>query len=218
MITAESGEPPEVRAAAAERLTFFADAVIAIAVTLLALELPVPSGVTNADLLHSAYEHRQEYLAFVISFLVISVQWRSHHQTFRHVAVVSPRLTGLTLGWLFLQVITPFATKVITGDGGFQFRFGFYALVEAAAFVMFVLMVREIRRSRLYREGTPPEALSRPARGAGMMAVAFGISIPLSFVTGWAYVAWIVPRALASILFRRRKNRSPETGSTAADG
>ena len=52
------------RAVAAERLTFFSDAVIAIAITLLALELPVPSGETNHDLLHSVGELRAEYIAF----------------------------------------------------------------------------------------------------------------------------------------------------------
>ena len=113
----ESEGELEVRAIAAERLTFFADAVIAIAVTLLALDLPVPAGDTNSAMLHSAFDHRDGYLAFCISFLVIASHWRGHHSVFRYVTHLDGRLTGLTIGWLFLQVVTPFATRVITGNG-----------------------------------------------------------------------------------------------------
>src|SRR4051794_6272309 len=113
----ESAGAVEVRAIAAERLTFFGDAVIAIALTLLALELPLPEGTTNAEVLHSAFEHRESYLAFLISFMVIGAHWRGHHQVFRYVTSISGPVTTLTIYWLLMQVITPFATHVLTGDG-----------------------------------------------------------------------------------------------------
>ncbi|MEC3979770.1 TMEM175 family protein [Amycolatopsis sp. H20-H5] len=87
----------EVRAVAAERLTFFGDAVIAIALTLLALELPLPEGATNGELLHSALEHRWEYIAFLVSFLVIGAHWSGHHRVFRYVTSLGGKLGTLTL-------------------------------------------------------------------------------------------------------------------------
>jgi uncharacterized membrane protein len=180
-----------VRAVAAERLSFFTDAVIAIALTLLALELPLPEGTSNADLLHSAFEHREEYGAFLVSFFVIGAHWRGHHLVYRHVAAPSNALTWLTLCWLLMQVVTPFATKVLTGDGAFQARFVFYAAVQAIACLLFVLVVREVRRAGLQRGTTPPRALTLATARAGAMAGAFLVSMPLSFVTDYAFVCWL---------------------------
>ena len=122
-------ESLEVRAIAVERLTFFADAVIAIAITLLALDLPVPTGETNRELLHSVGEHYPEYIAFLISFLVVGAHWRGHHRTFRYVTLLGGQLPRLTMYWLLMQVITPFATRVLTSDGAFQARFIFWIAV-----------------------------------------------------------------------------------------
>lgn len=51
---------------AAERLIFFSDAVAAIAITLLALGLPVPRGSTDPVVLDSLRSHSSAYLAFLI--------------------------------------------------------------------------------------------------------------------------------------------------------
>ncbi|WP_420309468.1 TMEM175 family protein [Streptomyces sp. YS-B37] len=205
-------EDMEIRAVSAERLTFFGDAVVAIALTLLALELPVPEGSTNSEMWHSATSHRESYLAFMISFVVIAAHWRAHHRVFRHVTATNSRLTSYTMYWLLTLVITPFATDVIGGHGAFQFRFVFYAAVQCAACLLFILMVREIPREGLARPGTPPEIFSRSIRRIGMVALGFLTSIPVSLVTHWAYVCWIVV-PLADSVIDTRKGRTAPQGS-----
>ncbi len=200
----------EIQAVSADRLTFFGDAVVAIALTLLALELPVPEGSTNSELWHSATSHRESYLAFMISFVVIAAHWRSHHRVFRYVTATNRRLTPLTMYWLLTLVITPFATDVIGGHGAFQARFIFYATVQFAACLLFILMVREVRQDRLYRVGTPPEVFSRAIRRIGMVALGFLVSIPVSLVTGWAYLCWIVVPVFDSIVDSRRSRSAQE--------
>ncbi|HKN98278.1 MAG TPA: TMEM175 family protein [Pseudonocardiaceae bacterium] len=199
----------EVRSLAVERLTFFADAVIAIAITLLALDLPVPDGTTNGQMWHDALAHRDVYLAFAISFLVISAHWRGHHNMFRYVTYLDGRLTGLTLCWLFCQVVTPFATRVITGEGAFQLRFDFYVLVQVAAFVTFTLMVREIEVRRLHRDDVPPGIFRRTYLRELGMATGFVLSVPVAFFTGWAYVLWAAGPFLVN-LYRRVRGPRPE--------
>lgn len=195
----------EVRAVSAERLTFFGDAVVAIALTLLALELPVPEGSTNSELWHSATSHRESYLAFMISFVVIAAHWRAHHRVFRHVTATNSRLTSYTLYWLLTLVITPFATDVIGGRGAFQARFAFYAAVQFAACLLFILMVRELPREGLARPGTPPEVFSRSIRRIGMVALGFLISIPVSLATHWAYACWVVVPLIDSAIDTRKR-------------
>lgn len=190
-----SVDPPEradtdVRAIAVERLTFFADAVIAIAITLLALDLPVPRGDTNAAMWHSTLGNAEAYLAFAISFLVIARRWAAHHHIFRYVTHLDGRLRGFTMAWLFTQVVTPFATRVIVGEGAFQFRFGFYVLVQLVSQVMFTLMVREVESRHLYRDDTPPNLFRRTYFREAGMAAGFLVAVPVSFFTEWAYACW----------------------------
>ncbi|HEX5120412.1 MAG TPA: TMEM175 family protein [Pseudonocardiaceae bacterium] len=198
----------EVRSLAVERLTFFADAVVAIAITLLALDLPVPQGDTNSQIWHDILAHRDEYLAFAISFMVISAHWRGHHAVFRYVTYLDGRLSGLTMGWLFFQVVTPFATRVITGDGAFQFRFYFYVLVQIGAFVLFTLMVREIETRHLYRNDTPAHMFRHIYVRELGMATGFLISLPVALFTGWAYACWAAG-PLAVNAYRRVRGRLP---------
>ena len=80
-----------------ERLTFFTDAVVAIAMTLLVL--PLTEGVSEAaadGLSTSEYlrEYSDQLLAFALSFVIIASFWRAHHALFEHVAAYSSRCSG----------------------------------------------------------------------------------------------------------------------------
>lgn len=204
----------EVRAIAVERLTFFADAVIAIAITLLALELPVPEGSTNSELLHSIREHGHEYVAFLISFIVVGAHWAGHHRVFRYVTAMTGRLSRVTIYWLLMQVVTPFATKVLTGDGAFQVRFILYAAVQTVGGVLFLVMIRLVREGGVLRDDTPPGAMRAASIRTAVMAGAFGISMPVSFVSRpAAYGCWIVIPLVGTrlvMLLRRRTQPGPE--------
>jgi uncharacterized membrane protein len=67
-----------------DRLIFFSDAVAAIAITLLAIDLPVPTGDTISEFSSSVRHNAGHYLAFLIGFLAISAAWSHHHDIFRY--------------------------------------------------------------------------------------------------------------------------------------
>ena len=103
-----------------ERLIFFSDAVFAIAITLLALDLRLPGGgesPDNAQLLAQLLEIWPKYLSYVVSFLAIGTFWLGHHRRFRLIKRYDRGL--FTLNLLFLMVIAfiPFPTSVISESG-----------------------------------------------------------------------------------------------------
>ena len=80
-----SDDEREIDAKAAERLTFFSDAVVAIAITLLAIDLPVPEGGSLSLFWTSVRHDDGHYLAFLLSFVAIAAAWFDHHDLFRYV-------------------------------------------------------------------------------------------------------------------------------------
>ena len=197
----------EGSALSAERQMLFTDAVVAIAITLLALELPVPEGSTNGEFWHSAWSDRGEYLSFLISFLVIWAHWSGHRLMFRSVATFDRLLSSLNGLWLLMIVIIPFATKVIGGDKAFQARFGLYAGIQTLTCVIFLLMAWHVKRARLYRDGVPMLRFERGMRRSGILAIGFAVSIPVSFVTGWAYLCWAAAPLVSDAIDRWIRGR-----------
>lgn len=97
-----------------ERVLFFSDAIVAIAITLLALELrlPVPDDQTlhYADLLRPWHL----YLAFLLSFINISSFWNLHHRLFIYIKKMDDRLKLINTCWLFFIVTLPFSSSVLS--------------------------------------------------------------------------------------------------------
>ena len=93
-----------------ERLVFFSDAVFAIAVTLLVLEIHPPQD--TRQLLHGLAALWPSYLSYAISFLLIGQVWANHHVMFDHIRVADR--TVLFLNTLLLMDIAflPFAAAV----------------------------------------------------------------------------------------------------------
>jgi uncharacterized membrane protein len=199
----------EVEGRAADRLTFFSDAVVAIAITLLALELPVPEGVTNADVLHQINDdYISEYLAFFISFAVISAHWFGHHRVFRYVISVSPAARRWNMLWLLMIVLTPFAARVISEDGAFQFRFILYASVQALAGLFFLLAVRALAKHGDLGPLAPADLLANSYQRLGAVTLMFVVSIPISLFTHYAYLCWIAIPFVGALFRRLTKARS----------
>lgn len=197
-------EATEVDVAAAERMTFFSDAVVAIAITLLAIELPVPSGATTAEFLASLREGWFEYLAFLISFAVIANHWAAHHRVFRYVRRADPPVVALNLFWLLLVVLTPFLTRILTeGDVGFV-QFAMYAVAQAAQLSTFAVMLAVLARRGWLAPDAPRSLTVRGWARSLAIAAGFLLSLPCFLLVGrWAFAVWALVPALGLRLLQR---------------
>jgi uncharacterized membrane protein len=100
-----------------ERLIFFSDAVFAIAITLLALEIRLPAGgdtLNDDQLFAQLLGLWPSYLAYFISFTVIGVFWFSHHRKYRYIKHYDRRLLMLNLLLLMMIAFIPFPSSVIS--------------------------------------------------------------------------------------------------------
>jgi uncharacterized membrane protein len=194
-------EPPKPHGL--ERLVFFSDAVIAIAATLLALELPVPGGDGPGALLRSfTGEHGAEYAAFVLSFFVIAVTWFGHHQLFTAVVAYDRPLVALNLVTLFSFILIPWASKTlgtVEGANGVVV----YAAVMAFSGLTNLLLAWHAGRAGQLAPGAAGEGVPIWVIGPTLM---FLFSIPLGFLFGRALlVVWPVLYVLFALYSRRSR-------------
>jgi uncharacterized membrane protein len=194
-----------------ERLVFFSDAVVAIALTLLALELPVPEGTSDAELWRAFRETVPEYLAFLLSFTVIAALWASHHWLFRYVVGFTPPLLWLNFTWLLGIVLVPFVTRVLMVDGPYQISAVLYAAVVGGTSLTLLSMLWHCRNRNLLRPGVNPAMMRRFQLFLTLPTAAFLLSIPLTFVNpGAAKDSWLVVCGFTALAARWATKPGPE--------
>ena len=97
-----------------ERMILFSDAVFAIAITLLVIEIKVPElekeSVTNKELGEALWHLVPKFVGFIVSFLMIGIYWNVHHRMFGYVTSYTRKLVTLNLLFLFFIALMPFST------------------------------------------------------------------------------------------------------------
>ncbi len=99
-----------------ERIAFFSDAVFAIAITLLVIEVhaPVFKAETTTGQAYGQFLHLlPEIISVLISFALISMNWRRHFKLFGVLNNYDARLVTLNFLWLAGIIFLPFSTAFI---------------------------------------------------------------------------------------------------------
>jgi len=118
-----------------ERIIFFSDAVFAIAMTLLAVELQVPNlvetvndAIASQNLWNAVVAEWSRLFAFAMSFYICGIFWIAHHRYFRYIKRYDDGLIRLNLVWLFFIVLLSFTTAILGEYGDLQIAIALYAL------------------------------------------------------------------------------------------
>jgi uncharacterized membrane protein len=111
--------PPEVMRRSVDRVTYFSDAVYAIAITLLALEIHLPTGIdlqSQQAVSAALVADSSQFVAFALSFLIIGLFWMSHVRKYRALARHDARFMKLNLVVLMLVGLMPFTTNLMSSS------------------------------------------------------------------------------------------------------
>lgn len=126
-----------------ERIILFSDAVFAIAITLLIIEIKVPhfeNGVTQQELAHELSVKIPEFFGFILSFAVIGQFWMSHHRLFGYITNYTSKLMWLNLLMLLWIVVMPFSTFLNMQHGNLDIVWFWYsvnlALIELSYYFL----------------------------------------------------------------------------------
>jgi uncharacterized membrane protein len=183
-----------------DRILFFTDAVFAIAITLLIVDLPVQ--VERARSLN-AYHQLQRDLpgieGFGISFAVIALFWLAHHSMFRYIKAIDRPLMLLNLLFLGVIAFLPYPTELLSATSNSQtWAVGFYALCAGSAGLFETVAWSYAMRAGLVQGLERPSQILFLLRAARVPLV-FGLSIVIALwsprtatyfwlalvVTGW---------------------------------
>lgn len=104
------------RGSSTDRMVFFTDAVFAIALTLLVIDVRVPVGASSSW--DALVDQLPAIFAYVLSFYVIAVNWMGHHRRFAYVRQFDSRLLILNFLLLFVVAFVPFPTSMIADFPG----------------------------------------------------------------------------------------------------
>ena len=169
------------------RTEAFSDGVIAVAITLLILDIHVPDVQTG--LLQALLSQWPNYLGYVTSFLVIIIFWANHHNMFRHIQQVDYALLLINSLFLmciaFIPFVTSLLTKYITSTSPTEQHTA--AIVYGATLLLNGILFNTIWwyavwKRRLVRRDLDAQAVQRITRGYLFGLPFYVLSIVLSLI------------------------------------
>ena len=177
------------------RLEAFSDAVIAIIITIMVLELRPPHAVALASLRPLI----PVFASYVLSFVYLGIYWNNHH----HMLYATERVDGVVL-WanlhlLFWLSLVPFVTAWMGENHFAAAPTALYGVVLLLAGIAYYILQRAI----IARQGPASllaRAVGRDLKGK-LSPVCYAIAIPFAFVSQWiagglyvlVAVWWLIP-------------------------
>lgn len=159
-MTTDSGDRPDHPL---ERLIFFSDAVFAIAITLLIIDVHaphVPLGSPDHEYIRALLNLTPSLFGFFISFFVIGAFWAGHHRAFALAGHYSDRLNGPNLMLLCSVVFLPFTTSFMSHNIGTLVPVQFYNLSLIAAGLLNIRLIRIVTAPPIVSETVSVERIA----------------------------------------------------------
>jgi uncharacterized membrane protein len=197
---------------ALERLLLFSDAVFAIAITLLVIEIKVPvlnHHASNSELGQALIGMMPRFVGFVISFFLIGQTWIEHHSMGRMLRGFDRGLLWKNLLLLFFVAFMPFATALASE---------LFMSSLAGAFYSFVFLGMGLAKVWFWRHAvtrglavTSPDSSSISRRVWGVPITAGAITIVGGFGIPYAMCGFALIPVVVRLLDRPQSRQKPAT-------
>jgi uncharacterized membrane protein len=191
-----------------ERLVFFSDAVIAIALTLLILPLTdvvkelVAKGAEPSEAITG---NQWQIYSFLLSFAVIARHWVAHHRLFEHVKAYSRPLVFVNLCWLLTIAVLPFPTEMVGAFGEDRFTVLFYIgtiLASSVCLTIMALIIRHNPELAKHPGGIDDQWRFNSVGTSIALAAAFVLAAAVPAVSYFAILLLLVPPLIARVRYR----------------
>ena len=195
MTTANGAGDEELPESETGRVEAFSDGVIAVIITIMALELRAPVGGSFADL----RSRLPALLVYILSFAIIGTYWNNHHHLLRAARRISGTVMWTNLLLLFWLSLIPVLTEWIAEHYRQSAPAATYGVVALGAAVSFMLLSKAIIRAD-GKNSRVAVALGRDYKGTATL-VLYSTGTALAFVSPYAAYAfytavpllWFVP-------------------------
>ena len=178
-----------------ERLAAMSDGIFAVSMTLLVLDVHVPS----AEQIHS--EHGllialaalgPQWITYGLSFLTLGIFWAGQQTQLNHLAEGSRDLTWIHLGFLFATTVVPFTTRLLAEFITYRLALGLYWLNILALGAMLYWSWMHAVRQNLIKPDTPREVQLSICRRILIAQSLYAAGAALCFIRVWLSIAAIV--------------------------
>jgi len=189
----------------ADRAIAFSDGVFAVAITLLVVDIGVPSPSSAPDAVATAISDAvPELRSYFIAFALIGLFWYTHHLFFGALSGIDSRLILLNLVYLSFIALMPFPTAIYGDHSSSEPAVAFFAGIIAIAGLMGTLMLWAALDSELL----PPDQVARKWKLVAqdlITPVLFALSVPVALLGEPGVAPWLwLGVAIIPRLLRRR--------------
>ena len=160
------------------RLEAFSDAVIAIIITIMVLELKVPHD-TSFDALIKLWP---VFLSYAISFLILGIYWGNHHHLVHTIKEVRGSIIWANLHLLFWLSLIPFATAWMGENHFANNTVAVYALLAdlcGIAYYILLIVIKDCNRDNT----ALLEVLKKQSRKGALSCIFYTAAIGASFIS-----------------------------------
>ena len=198
-----------------DRTLAISDGVFAFAVTLLVLDLFVPTlspEASSTDLWQALSKESESFLNYILSFLIAGVWWNAHHRVFERMRSSNSTLRWLNLFFLLWIALLPFFTKILDQYSTLQLGVVLYAADQAAAGLSLTLMwLYASRKQGLIDKNLDKRAIRFTTVRIVIAPIVFLISIGFSIVgPNFAVYSWYMILPAVAIAYRLTRNNENE--------